>query len=77
MASSPDASSGVLISRESNDGRLRGIFSSLIIVKLSVIILAGIGRLVHNGGSCLFSSFSLSNLIFVFKMTGYFSSLLS
>ena len=31
---------------------LRGGVSSLIIFKLSVLILAGIGGLVINGGSC-------------------------
>ena len=51
--------------------------SSLIIVKLSVLIIAVVGRLVHNGGSCWLSSYSLSKLIFVFNITGSFSILLS
>ena len=50
---------------------------SLKIVKLSVLILSGIGQWVSNGGSCWLSSFSLSNIIFVFKITGSLSILLS
>ena len=49
---------------------------SLTIVKLSVLILDGIGGLVHNGGSCCLSSWSSYKLIF-FKMIGSFSSLIS
>ena len=50
---------------------------SLTIFKLSVLIISGLGRWVSNGGSCWLSSFSLSNLIFVFNMKVSFSILLS
>ena len=76
MTGSPAAPSYVFRSRESTDGILGGGISSLIVVKLSVLILAGIVGLVCNGGLCLLSSFSLSNLIFVLNMKGSFSSLL-
>ena len=41
-----------------------------------MLIISGIWRWVLNGGSCWLSSCSLSKLIFVFNMTGYFISLI-